>query len=186
MEDWLCSKAYEAEHERRNEEIRSRYPDLVQGHLFSCHVGWFDLLERLFGEIADILKDGDVTKFELRQVKQKFGSLRFYWRYRGEAEVRDRINLAVFAAECRSEMTCEICGKPGLQRVGGGWLSTRCDDHGTERGKPMVVTPPAEEQAAWVPEMERIYADGRYARYAYDREADRVVLVEEGVTDDDD
>ena len=180
MSDWY-TEAYEAEHRRRYEEIRAKHPGLVTKH-FACNAGWFDLIERLLGEIAVILEDGDPAMFEMRQVKEKLGGLRFYYQYSDDVGINERIGLAVFAAECRSQMTCEVCGRPGLRRMLGGWISTRCDEHGTERGRRMDVTPSAEEQAAWVPEMTRFYGDGsgRYARYIYDREADSVVLVEEG------
>lgn len=79
MEDWHTD-VYADERERCYLEISSKDRDIVQGNLFSCHAGWFDILERLFCEIAAILKDGDVQQWELRQVKEKLGGLRVYWR----------------------------------------------------------------------------------------------------------
>mgnify|MGYP007079332971 FL=1 len=179
MEDWW-NDAYEAEQRRRYAEIRSRYPDLVQGHLFSCHQGWFGILERLFGEIEHILKDGDPSRFQLRQVKEKLGGLRVYWRYGSlektadgesvrDTDIRDRIMLAVFSAEARSERTCEVCGKPGHMRVQSGWYATRCDEHGAD----MEVRPPADQQAAFKPQLR--FSDGRM--FIFDREVDRAVEV---------
>lgn len=174
MEDWLCSKAYEAEQRRRYAEIRSRYPDLVQGHLFSCHQGWFPILERLFDEIAAILKDGDPSRFQLRQVKEKLGGLRVYWSYgsleqTADSDIQDRIMLAVFEAEARSERTCEVCGRPGLARFQRGWWATRCDEHGSD----MEVRPPADQQAAFKTQLR--FSDGRM--FVFDRELDRAVEV---------
>jgi hypothetical protein len=57
------------------------------------------------------------------QVKEKFGSLRFY--YTGGD---DYISGLTSMAESMSEVTCEECGKPG-KSSGGGWISVRCDEH---------------------------------------------------------
>jgi hypothetical protein len=57
------------------------------------------------------------------QVKEKFGTLRFY--YRGGD---DYISGLVSMAESMSAVTCEVCGDPGESR-GNGWISTLCDKH---------------------------------------------------------
>lgn len=63
------------------------------------------------------------------QVKEKFGTLRFYWRGEGLPEsAHDEIHGAIGMAELLSSVTCEECGAPG-ERRGPGWLSTRCDSH---------------------------------------------------------
>lgn len=60
------------------------------------------------------------------QVKEKFGTLRFY--YRGGDEYIDGL---VSMAEAMSGVTCETCGKPGETRSGG-WIRTLCDEHEDE------------------------------------------------------
>jgi len=62
------------------------------------------------------------------QVKEKFGSLRFY--YDGGDDV---IRGMVSVAESMSSRTCEKCGAPG-KRVGGGWITTLCKTHAEEAG----------------------------------------------------
>lgn len=57
------------------------------------------------------------------QVKEKFGTLRFY--YNGGDEV---ISGMVRMAESMSAVTCETCGNPGTLR-GSGWRYTACDEH---------------------------------------------------------
>lgn len=57
------------------------------------------------------------------QVKEKYGTLRFY--YNGGDEYIDGI---VDMAESMSARTCETCGAPGKLR-GGGWVYTACDEH---------------------------------------------------------
>lgn len=54
------------------------------------------------------------------QVKEKFGTLRFY--YTGGDGTIDGM---VIMAEAMSSVTCEVCGNPGKQR-GGGWIKTLC------------------------------------------------------------
>ena len=65
------------------------------------------------------------------QVKEKFGGLRFYVDG-GDDVVYGMIQMA----ESLSTVTCEECGKPGIQRSGG-WIRTLCDEHEAERQKEM-------------------------------------------------
>ena len=65
-----------------------------------------------------------VPQVTLDQVKEKFGTLRFY--YSGGDEY---IAGLVSMAESMSGVTCETCGKPGTQ-TGGGWIKTVCIEHG--------------------------------------------------------
>ena len=67
-----------------------------------------------------------VPQVTLDQVKEKFGTLRFY--YSGGD---DYISGLVSMAESMSGVTCETCGKPGTQ-TSGGWIKTVCVEHGGE------------------------------------------------------
>jgi hypothetical protein len=67
------------------------------------------------------------------QVKEKFGTLRFY--YRGGDDVVSGIERM---AESMSAVTCETCGAPGVTRSGG-WIQTLCDTHAEEAGKPDII-----------------------------------------------
>jgi hypothetical protein len=60
---------------------------------------------------------------KIRQVKEKFGGLRFY--YDGGD---DKLYGAVMMAEAMASKTCEVCGRPG-ERRGGDWIQTLCDTH---------------------------------------------------------
>ena len=100
---------------------------------FSCGDGWFNILDQLMGNIQHHLdcnnKNGPVVaQVTLDQVKEKFGTLRFY--YTGGD---DEISGMVAMAEAMSGVTCEECGGPG-KRVGGGWVTTLCQEHATARG----------------------------------------------------
>lgn len=57
------------------------------------------------------------------QVKEKFGTLRFY--YHGGDDVVDGM---VRMAESMSAVMCEECGAPG-ETGGTGWITTRCEKH---------------------------------------------------------
>jgi hypothetical protein len=61
-----------------------------------------------------------IPQVTLDQVKEKFGTLRFY--YTGGDEY---ISGMVTMAEAMSGTTCEGCGNPG-ERRGGGWVHTYC------------------------------------------------------------
>ena len=58
------------------------------------------------------------------QVKEKFGSLRFY--YHGGDEYVDGL---VRMAESMSATTCEVCGNKGKIEGRGWWYSCRCPEH---------------------------------------------------------
>lgn len=63
---------------------------------------------------------------EATQVKEKFAVLRFYTngiplKYETECDA------LIERAEWRSSVTCEECGKPGVER-GKGWIYTACDE----------------------------------------------------------
>lgn len=90
-----------------------------------CGDGWFDLLWQLSLDIqAELDKPGNEAikeQFAVSQVKEKFGTLRFYI-----SGGNSNIDKLVNSAEKRSGNTCEKCGSPGFVR-GHGWLVVECD-----------------------------------------------------------
>ena len=62
------------------------------------------------------------------QVKEKFGTLRFYY-YGGDDYCRGLESMA----ESMSAVTCETCGNVGKLR-GTGWYKTLCETHALEQG----------------------------------------------------
>jgi hypothetical protein len=62
-----------------------------------------------------------------RQIKEKFGTLRFY--YDGGD---DYIRGLEAMADSMSARICEDCGKPG-KRTTGGWIRTLCEEHAHEK-----------------------------------------------------
>ena len=78
-------------------------------------VGW--------GKIIQPLIDQAKTEgAKVVQIKEKFGSLRFYC-YNSSKELDQKIQ----EAEWESKKTCENCGKEGEQR-NDGWIKVLCDD----------------------------------------------------------
>lgn len=67
--------------------------------------------------------EAEKTVPTVSQVKEKFGTLRFYI----DGGTKEQYNYITFA-EMMSAVTCEECGAPGKRR-GGGWVYTACDEH---------------------------------------------------------
>ena len=91
--------------------------------------GWFDLLWRLCEDLEPLVAEFERTsglKFEVLQVKEKFGGLRFYVNCPKNEAIRQRIGIAAD----ESFRTCEVCGQPG-RLWEGRWIRTLCDEHGS-------------------------------------------------------
>ena len=91
---------------------------------FSFGDGWFPLLLDLSKALeAEISKEPMAERVFCRasQVKEKFGTLRFYMTC-SPPEMERLID----EAEMVSAKTCEHCGAPGKLRHGG-WVLTLCD-----------------------------------------------------------
>ena len=119
---------------------------------FDCGDGWYNILNQLMGNIQHhidwkekqrnwniewnkehpdeprvILES--IPQVTLDQVKEKFGTLRFY--YTGGDDIIDGM---VRMAESMSGVTCEGCGNVG-ERKGGGWVHTYCEPCEEKREK---------------------------------------------------
>jgi hypothetical protein len=70
----------------------------------------------------------EIHQVTLDQVKEKFGTLRFY--YTGGDDVIDGM---VRMAEGMSGVTCESCGNLGNRDSAGGWVRTICEPCDTKR-----------------------------------------------------
>jgi len=106
---------------------------------FDCGNGWYHIVRVLCSNIQHHIdwrnrkneldpNQPIVPQVTVDQVKEKFGTLRFY--YTGGD---DYIDGLVSMAESMSGVTCEECGNPG-STVGRGWLTTLCEKHAEERG----------------------------------------------------
>jgi hypothetical protein len=89
--------------------------------VLECGPGWWGLLDELDTAIAVV-----ASGYRVVQVKEKFGTLRFYWDPTSvDADARERVDALVQAAEARSAEVCEECGDPG-GIVKRGWWRTFC------------------------------------------------------------
>ena len=113
------------------ERVERRFPKMFAKNYggFEIRSGWLTLVEILCESIENHRlykqKYGDDV-FEpvvVEQIKEKFGTLRFY--YSGGDEY---INGLVAMAEAISGKTCDVCGGPG-RLTGKNWLATRCKEH---------------------------------------------------------
>ena len=105
--------------------------DLYGAFGCECSDGWFDLLDGLCGEVAAVYdKAGVPVDIIVDQIKEKFGTLRFYYHFASPKEkpFRRQIKDIVDKWEERSEETCENCGKPGTLRTDRYWIQTLCDE----------------------------------------------------------
>jgi len=113
--------------------FRDRHEDPTQTAMcwgFECGDGWEPLIRKACKAIEafnqTVLPDARVVA---TQIKEKFGTLRFYVNY-----YYDAIEPALKEAEKKSAKTCEECGKPGKLR-GKFWVYTACRKHTKEGDK---------------------------------------------------
>lgn len=97
---------------------------------FECGPGWYTILDKLCYLIQQHvdreifgLGNGLVEQVVATQVKEKYGTLRFYV---GGAD--DYIYDLIDKAEVLSAYTCDVCGEVGRMR-GNSWFMVRCDEH---------------------------------------------------------
>ena len=117
------------------------------GQWISCDKGWYDIIIELDKQLTYLMPNYYPT-----QIKEKFGTLRYYWEPNGVSmdiwPMIDEITTACTQrAEWKSSQTCEICGvctymstaekKYDLSvklTVRGGWYKTLCSTCAKEKG----------------------------------------------------
>lgn len=123
--------------EVNTKKLLEKYPELYRGTKlpitenlmsfgFEHGDGWMNLLDELSAKIMYIAK---LEKQDIPlavQVKEKYGTLRFYTNWS-----TDLMDDVISLAEHRSANICELCGKMG-RLEGRGWLSVRCSEHSKE------------------------------------------------------
>ena len=117
--------------EKYPEIFKDRHGDMTATAMcwgFECDDGWYHIIETLCGCMQGYTSANSKAQVVAAQVKEKFGTLRFY--ADGGNDMTDGM---IWMAEALSACTCEVCGKPGKLR-GGGWVKTLCDEHALERG----------------------------------------------------
>lgn len=95
------------------------------GRYASTGPGWEPILIDIDVQLSEL-----IPCYEVQQIKEKFGTLRFYWSWpQGTPEEAwKRAADIVAAAEALSARTCEECGSPdgSIVKRNGFWLKTLC------------------------------------------------------------
>lgn len=135
--DALCSNIQSHVNQSNKGAVWSReWNEMIDGVL-AGDLTLFEKRHHGYGEehkaqTLDDIRSGVIKKVEAKkhlpqvtaeQVKEKFGTLRFYTNL-GD----DYIYGLVAMAESMSARVCERCGKPG-KLFTSGWFYTACDDH---------------------------------------------------------
>lgn len=108
---------------------RQRYLSMQETRMcwgFEHGNGWFEIVWDLSNKLeAMILALPEEARgpYSASQVKEKFGTLRFYM-----SSETDEMSDAIREAEEQSAVTCETCGNPGTSG-GSEWLRTACVLH---------------------------------------------------------
>jgi len=113
----------------------NRYADMKTTAMcwgFEHGDGWYDIIDSLCANIQNHIDwqekmGNEIAQVVATQVKEKFGTLRFY--YDGGDDYTSGL---VSMAESWSAVACEECGAPGTQNDGG-WIKTLCETHRRER-----------------------------------------------------
>lgn len=103
-----------------------------EGFGIECGAGWYGLLDALCTKIeAELIKtnnDKEEYPFQVEQIKEKFGGLRFYI-----SSANDTIYNFINEAENKSYKICELCGQQGKAYTIQGWMLSLCKKCGWER-----------------------------------------------------
>lgn len=110
------------------------------------NIGWEPIVEALFDAIEKLIDDDQAARFQVRQIKEKFGGLRVYAGLRATADQDDddddepspplspadeatnrAISKLIQKAEREAASTCEGCGKPSEIRTIQDCMTTLCD-----------------------------------------------------------
>ena len=104
-----------------------------------CGDGWYDLIDELLGKLDLISKNMGVQVIA-SQIKQKFGTLRFYYDTVIKTDlnvnnyVEDIIRDVVARTEIKSAYVCENTGKNGTLCSRMGYLKTICKEEADKEG----------------------------------------------------
>lgn len=142
----------ENRYDRFAETMQQRFPAMLSEPYggFAIGEGWWGIVEELCSQIQhhidwvngsrkrlmennpyDHTIPEECPQVIVRQIKEKFGGLRFY--YDGGD---DTVDGMVRMAESWAARTCDVCGDKGKSRDGG-WIRTLCDVHEAERQEKM-------------------------------------------------
>lgn len=82
---------------------------------------WYKLLDKLCSKIQKLVDSTEVDQVHADQVKEKFGTLRFY-----VDNYNPRIDFIIDEAERESSETCACCGSKDKVKASKGWIAYLC------------------------------------------------------------
>ena len=113
------------------DRLFEKYPELYAGKDlpltqnlmsfgFECGDGWYQIINALSWGLTQLIKQGQ-TNLRAVQVKQKWGTLRYY--INGSSK---EANALIEMAEILSGVTCEACGSIKDVKPTKGWITYLC------------------------------------------------------------
>lgn len=128
-------------------------------YMYERYQGWWQILVRLCRQVDELLGD-EKARFRWVQIKEKWGTGRFYWRLGDDTALHvdlqmpeavahlelgpkshlgKRIQELVHAAQEDTSRTCMVCGTAGKLDRSGWWL-TLCPEHSAVRAAGQTLT----------------------------------------------
>ena len=131
-------------------ELVKKYPKILRDYkgdmMQTCMAwgmehddGWYKLLDKCMEKLqyfCDLCsKNGEEVQVVANQIKEKYGTLRFYTSvYNGDNTQHDIIDDIIDQAEAKSAYTCEVTGEHGEPCKKGGWYRTLCYEQARKDG----------------------------------------------------
>lgn len=103
---------------------------------FECGLGWYFIIDKALTQYKAVYEATGSYPI-IDQIKEKFGTMRFYVGITPATKVDDSswgdVGFMISDnAERKSATTCEVCGGNGSLR-GDSWYYTACDEHDKEK-----------------------------------------------------
>lgn len=122
--------------------VVNKYPrvfaDIHTDVMSEIPTGWTALVEELCSRLDSNFNEHDpnqTTVFDVMQIKEKFGSLRFYHHIETTNDsLYWRIKSLIHECEVKSQFTCQYTGKPGELCMKDKWLMVLCEEKRLEFG----------------------------------------------------
>jgi len=105
--------------------------DLYSAFGCECGDGWYEVIRGLCMAVTKFyVASGEPIDLTVSQVKEKYGTLRFYYNLENNhtQDFYDGLREIVRFWEEKSAFVCEECGKRGELRKDLPWILTLCDD----------------------------------------------------------
>lgn len=131
-------------------ELVSKYPKILRDYHgdcmktcmawgLECDDGWYRLLDGCMENLqyfCDVCsRNGKEVQVVADQIKEKFGTLSFYFHVVGANDVEDNIIGSIIReTERQSAYVCQTTGKDGVLCSKGGWYMTLCREEARKLG----------------------------------------------------